>query len=224
MTRRFINQGHRQNGQKGMTLLEIMIVLAIIAGVVALVIPRIGNQNNQMKAAVRRFLVLSKQLQSTARLQGASYRIAIDLKDRPEDEQEYWIEKSNSSVLLPEDKNILIEAEKQAQREREQDPEAAKNPSTEGFTTDDGILSGKQKLPRGLRFDSIEIAGLDRPVETGIVYIHYFSQGLVEEAAIHLKYGEKDGDGLHWTIAIHPLTGRADIITEEVSLREIQQQ
>jgi general secretion pathway protein H len=207
-----------------MTLLEIMIVLAIIAGVVVLVIPRIGNQNNQMKAAVRRMLVLSKQLQSTARLQGASYRIAIDLKERPEDEQEYWIEKSNSSVLLPEDKNILLEEEERVRKEKEGDEEAAKNPSSEGFTPDDGILAGRQKLPRGLRFDSVELAGLDRPVDSGVVYIHYFSQGLVEEAAIHLKYGEKSSDGLHWTIAIHPLTGRADIITENVSLKEIQQQ
>jgi prepilin-type N-terminal cleavage/methylation domain-containing protein len=210
--------------QSGFTLLEIMIVLAIITGMIALIMPRIGNQNNQMKAAVRRMTVLSKQLQATARLQGASFRIAFDLKERPEDEQEYWIEKSNSSVLLPEDKNILVDEQNRKKREEEGDTQSPGDPSTEGFTPDNGILEGRQKLPNNLRFDSIEVVGLDRPIETGMAYIHYHAQGLVEEAAIHIKYGDKNNDGLEWTIAIHPLTGRADIITENVSLEEIRQQ
>lgn len=213
----------RHNGQRGFTLLEVMVVMAIIAGLLTVIVPRISNQNNKMKAAVRRLTVLSKQLHATARLQGASYRIVFDLKERPDDEQTYWIEKSNSSVLLPADKSILVDAQNEQAKE-EAEREGPKNPSTEGFTPDGGILEGKQKLPPGLRFKSIEVVGLDRPIETGLAYIHYHKQGLVEEAAIHIKYGEADEDGLEWTIAIHPLTGRADIITEDVSLREVRQQ
>ncbi len=215
--------GHYSPPPRGFTLLEVMVVMAIIAGLLTVIVPRINNQNNKMKAAVRRLTVLSKQLHSTARLQGASYRIVFDLKERPEDEQTYWIERSNSSILLPEDKSILIDAQNKLAKE-EAEKSSPKNPNTEGFTPDGGILKGKQKLPSELRFKSIEIVGLDRPIETGLAYIHYHKQGLVEEAAIHIKYGEARGDGLEWTIAIHPLTGRADIITEDVSLREVRQQ
>lgn len=213
----------RHQLNRGFTLLEIMIVMAIIAGLITIVAPKIGNQNNKMKAAVRHFLVLTKTLRNNARLQGASYRIVIDLKERPEDEQEYWIERSNSSVLLPKDKSILVDAENKLAKEKE-DKDGPKDPSAEGFTPDTGVLKGKQKLPPGLRFKSIEVVGLDRPIDSGLAYIHFHKQGLVEEAAIHLKYGENERDGLEWTIAIHPLTGQSDIITENVSLKEIRQQ
>lgn len=210
--------------QFGMSLLEIMVVMAIIAAAIGITVPNIANRNNQMKAAVRRLTVLSKQLHSTARLQGASYRIVVDLKERKEDEQEFWVEKSNSAILLPKDKEILIEEKNRQKKLKEENAGERKNPSTEGFTPDDQMLNGKQKLPRGLRFKSIEIAGLDQEVETGLIFIHYHPQGLVEEAAIHLRYGEPNEKGLDWTIAIHPLTGRAEIITEFVSLKEIQKQ
>ena len=183
------------NNPRGLTLLEIMVVLAIITGVVALVIPRIGNQNNQMKAAVRRMMVLSKQLQATARLQGAAYRIVFELPEREEDQQYYWIERSNSSILLPKDKNILSDARKKLEDEKKDKKDEETSPSSEGFSMDTSILKGKQTLPSGMRFKSIEVVGLDRPIETGYAFIHYHPAGLVEEAAIHLKYGEKHKDG-----------------------------
>lgn len=189
-----------------------------------MVIPRIGNQNNKMKAAVRRFSVLTKQVRSMAKLNGTSYRIVFNLRERPDDEQLYWIEKANYGVLIPSDKSEFLDAQNTAAKTREQGGERSNSPSSEGFTPDDTILQGEQKLPPGLRFKEIEVEGLEQSIVNGLAYIHFHPQGLVEEAAIHLKYGDENTEGLEWTIAIHPLTGKADIVTENVSLKEIKEQ
>lgn len=202
-----------------------MIVLVIVTGAISLVIPRIGNKNNQMKAAIRRFKVMTKQVRSMAKLNGTSYRIGFDLGQREDDPQNYWIEKANYGVLIPGDKQQFLEDQNTAARAQANNNQKGASPSSSGFTPDDSILSGKQELPYGLRFSEIELEGLEQPIEDGRAYIHFFPQGLVEEAAIHIRYGtDKYDDGLQWTIAIHPLTGQADIITENVSLDEIKEQ
>ncbi|MEO0336833.1 MAG: hypothetical protein AAF202_10580 [Pseudomonadota bacterium] len=183
--------------------------------------PSVTNKNNKMKAAVRRFSVLTKEVRTHAKLYGTSYRIAFDLGIREDDPQTYWIEKANYAVLIPGDKKQFLEDQNTAERAR--DENQGKSPSTAGFSEDDRLLKGKQELPGGLRFKEIEVEGLEEAIDNGLAYIHFHPQGLVEETAIHLQYGE-GSDALKWTIAIHPLTGRADVITDEVSLREIKEQ
>ena len=64
----------------GFTLIEIMITIAIMAFVVAMVLPKINNKNNDLRATVRRFTVLNRELRNRAQLQNATYRIAIDME------------------------------------------------------------------------------------------------------------------------------------------------
>lgn len=208
--------------QSGFSLLEIMIVMAILVAALTLIGPSVSNKNNKMKAAVRRFSVLTKEVRTHAKLYGTSYRIAFDLGLRADDPQTYWIEKANYAVLIPGNKEEFLEDQNSAQRARESNKKG-KDPSSAGFSEDSSLLKGKQELPGGLRFHEIELEGLEDSLETGLAYIHFHPQGLVEESAIHLQYGE-GSDALKWTIAIHPLTGRADIITDEVSLKEIKEQ
>ncbi|NQZ00965.1 MAG: prepilin-type N-terminal cleavage/methylation domain-containing protein [Bdellovibrionales bacterium] len=205
----------------GFSLLEILIVMAILVAALTLIGPNVTNRNNKMKAAVRRFSVLTKEVRTHAKLYGTSYRIAFDLGEREDDPQTYWIEKANYAVLIPGDKAEFIEEQNTAARAREVNK--GKSPDTSGFSEDSSIMKGKQELPGGLRFQEIELEGHDDSIDSGRVYVHFHPQGLVEEAAIHLQYGE-DSDALKWTIAIHPLTGRADIITDDVSLKEIKEQ
>ena len=59
------------------------------------------------------------------------------------------------------------------------------------------------------------------PITTGKAFIHYMPQGLVEESAIHLK----SDSGGKWTIAIHPLTGKAELISgDSMSLKDMSKQ
>lgn len=85
----------------------------------------------------------------------------------------------------------------------------------------DGSYTKKiPELPGGIRFEKVELTRLKNPVTVGRAFIHYLPQGLVDEAAIHIKGGETQA----WTIAIHPLTGKAEVISKTVDLKEIKSQ
>lgn len=197
-------------GSRGFTLIEVMVVLGIIAAITVMIVPRINNQNTQIKAAVRSLGGLSKESLNHSKLFGATHRLVIDLGEGFESNsnQSYWVEISTSPYLLPSDKSSLFE-------KKDKDDEKQKSP----FDMAVRLTKGKKTLPGDLRFKSVEISGIERPLETGVVYIHFFPQGRAEEAVIQLGVGEK----LQWSLLVHPLTGKVDILTKPISLRQLKQ-
>ncbi len=201
----------------GMTLVEIMIVTAIIAATLSIAMPYIGNRSNDTKKFLRNFTVLSRELHNRAKLQGVVYRLVIDM-GTPGDgnkkrESTYWVERGNGKFVLSEK-----EEEAALERDKESDPEKKKDPK--GFEIDTTMIKEKSPLPGGLSFDRVEITRLKNPVREGKAFIHYLPQGLTDEAAIHIK-GEK---GQTWTVAIHPLTGKAELISKTLELKDMQSQ
>jgi len=206
-----------QKARNGFTLLEIMIVTAILAASIMLALPYITNRNQQTRAFLRELIVLSRELHTKAKLHGVAYRLVIELppprsvgESKP---QQFWIEKSNSKLTLSEN-----EEGQALKRESETDENKRKDPR--GFEVDTGIIKEPRRLPPGLTFEKIELSRLKAPIVFGKAFIHYLPQGLVDEAAIHIK-----GQGSQaWTLAIHPLTGRAELISKPLSLKEIKSQ
>ena len=201
---------------QGFTLLEVMIVLGIIAAMVTLALPYVSNRNSQVKATLRKLTVLSRELHTRAKLQGVVYRLVIDMGPEIGNEkaqQTFWVEKANGQTVLKADEEELA-----AQLAKETDEEKKKDPR--GFAPDNTILKKVGELPPGMRFEKVELSRLKNPVKFGKAFINYLPAGLVDEAAIHLK-GEKSAA---WTIAIHPLTGKAELISKPVSLKEISSQ
>ena len=199
---------------KGFTLMEVMIVLAIMGAMVALVIPRIGNRNNEIKAEVRKLSTLTRQIRSLAKLQNATYRLVLDLGVEGSDgEHSYWVERASKEVLLSEDReeNYIKSLEGKEEEETVNDPS--------GFQLDKRLLKGPKELPSDMIFESVEISGYEKALQGGKIFIHFFPSGRVEEAAIHLKLDE-----FQWTLAIHPLTGKTDIASQFVSLKDITNQ
>jgi general secretion pathway protein H len=193
--------------------MEVMIVVVIIAALVATVLPRVGNQNNQLKEAIRRFTVLTKELRHRARLENATYRLVIDMKDgweKGEIPHQYWVEKSTQRVILPGPE----------EEEKELEKDESGNPiDPNGFAIEERVMK-RQNLPKPLFFESVEIASEKAPLVSGVAYIHFFPQGLVDEAAVHFRLHEK----ARWTLAIHPLTGKSEIVTEFLELKDIRDQ
>lgn len=203
-----------QSSIGGFTLIELMVVVAIIAATVTMVIPRIGNRNNQIKATLRELTVLSRQLHMKAKLSGATYRLVIDLKDGAQGKstQMFWVERSNGETL------VRADAEKR-EEEAEKERKNGGKPPPSDFSVDPSVIKPKE-LPYGLNFEKVELSRLDEPISRGRAYIHYLPQGLVEESAIHLKSSR----GQNWTMSIHPLTGKAELIMDSMSLKDIKQQ
>ena len=194
--------------------MEIMIVVAILAALMTVVLPRVGNQNNQLKEVIRRFTVITRELRHRARLENATFRLVIDMKggwEKGEVAHQYWIEKTAKKVVLP--------GPDDEDEEPEEDEEG--NPiDPDGFAVDGQILKKKMTLPKPLWFESVELASQKDPTESGVAYIHFFPQGLVDEAAVHIRMSETS----RWTLAIHPLTGKSEIITEYLELKDIRDQ
>lgn len=204
---------NRTDWPRGFTLLEIMIVMGIAAALVMLAMPRLSSQNNQMRQAVRRLSSLTRQLQTNAKLQGAVYRLVIDLKKGEKDQgQTYWVEKATSKTVLS--------ASEMTDTPQEEKSNSNDEKKAELFQKDTKLIKGDSELPSQLHFEDVELKRFEAPIVSGKAYIHFFPQGLSEEAAIHLKANEK----LRWTLAIQPLTGKSDILTEHVTLKEISGQ
>jgi len=206
---------------KGFTLLEVMIAIGLVAGVITLFVSSVGNNNNQIKESVRELSVLSREIYYKAKLNQATYRLVIDMKEGPDSKLKhtYWVEKGDKSFLVSND-SLSESLKEQADEDEDDDDDEDKAPPNDGFTVDTRTLKKPKSLASGIIFSGVEIVGQESAFDSGKVFIHYLPQGFVEETAIHLKYSDK----LQWTMAIHPLTGRADVYPEDISLKEIRDQ
>lgn len=190
--------------QRGFTLIEIMIVLAIIASLITLAAPRLIRKDGNIKGVTRQFIVMSKEIRNKARLTNSTYRLAIDLDDKA---NKYWVEKSNGPRP--------VDPEAYEKAKEKQDDKDAPPPL---FQMDKSVVKKEQSLPDGLRFGSVETTNMKSPMTTGIAYVHFFGEGFVEAAAVQIT----NGNNLTWTLVFNPLTGQADIIEKAQSLKDIQ--
>jgi|GEM_PF-493851 len=202
------------SAEAGFTLIELMVVIAIIAAVVAVAIPKIAGRNNKNKEILRMLTVLPRELHMKSKLNGSTYRLVLDLKDgdKSKSSQSFWVEKSETNALAKPDE----EKEERENRNRDDKDKKAKK----DFNPDPSVMKQKQMLPSDMHFDKIELSRLPDPIVSGKAYIHFLPQGLVEESAIHLK----TDSGQKWTIAIHPLTGKAEVISDSTSLQDLKSQ
>ena len=194
-----------------------MVVLAIMGGLVALVAPYMTNRNSKTKSFLRHLVVMSRDLHVRAKMQGAVYRLVIDLKNaesrqantkRP---QQWWVERSNGKAVLKADEEAFARKPPEI-GEKKEDPR--------GFAIDPTFSKGPQELPAGLNFDLVELTRSKNPITEGKAFINYLPEGLVDEAAIVIK-GDR---GQVWTLTIHPLTGKGELIPKAITLREIRGQ
>ncbi len=198
--------------------MEIMIVVAIIAGLVAIGVPRLANQKGRMRSEVQRISVLSREVFNAARLQNRTFRIVFEMGASS---SKYYVESANGQIAL------LNEAQQQEFNEKtsmDQEEAAKLNPNR--FELDTKYVKKPEALPGDLRVESIEYAGRKEgtvPPSEGDkaikATIHYFPQGLAEHAVIRFT----DGKTLAWTLVINPLTGKASVFDKKLTLKDIGQ-
>jgi len=203
------------SNSKGLTLIEVMISLAIVSSMVGIGISKFRLNTTDLKKTVRGFRLLTKRIHSYAKLQNTTYRLVIDLardEDRPEDQnfQSYWVEVSSEP-------GIIFESDKELKTD---DPDTQKASQFKPATK---ILKKKVPLPRGLQFTDLEIQGMDRPQTKGRGYIHFSPQGLVDESIIHVMGSLRKDESFSWSIAIHPLTGKAKIFPRKILLKDLRE-
>jgi general secretion pathway protein H len=179
--------------RKGFTLIEVLVVLGIMGAIIALGLGRVRKKDNDIKKVARGFYVLGKEIRNSARLKNSTFRLVIRLD---EGAQSYWVEAATGFQG------------RIGEKDQEERPK-------EIFDKDTSVLKKEKILPDGLFFKSVE--NLDGEIQTtGLAMIYFFPNGFVETSALQITDRKK----ITWTLIYQPLTGQADIIPEERSLRD----
>lgn len=181
----------------GFTLIEILLVLAIIAMVTSIGIPAVGRLTYQRVAGTtRRFVGVLRSVRNDAILLNRIYRLAINFED-----QTWWVEKQSQLELLGSD----------SQAGSIPDPKKPAPPS--GFVTADKYGSKPKELPGGVVFDGV-LTERDGLLKQGIAYVHFFPSGYAEQSLVYLnKQGVESGG---YSLYVRPANGSIQVYNRRV--------
>lgn len=196
----------RMRKNHGFTLVEILIVLAIIGALATIGVRRL-NQSENLKTSVRRLSTVLKKTRSYAKLTNKTYRLVIKID--PKEPDSYWVESSNKIHLIDpkaeDTSKILTDKEK----------EKAKG----DFQPATDILSKPRIIPKEWSFGVVESTGTPEYKDREISYVYFFPQGVSEEAIIQLTNKTK----ATWTLYLHPLISNPEIYQEAKRLKDFSQ-
>lgn len=193
--------------KRGFTLIEVMIVIAIIAGLIAVGAPRLLKKDANMKTVARQLTVLVKEIRNQAKLFNSTYRLVIRIEQGHES---YWVEKSNGPALIDTEK---LKEEYEGKNKSDTKDKDAPPPL---FQIDKRLSKKEKTLPSNLHFAQVETINMSQPVTSGLAYIHFFPEGLLEASAIQITDNKNT-----WTLVFNPLTGQADIVEKATNLKDI---
>ena len=189
--------------QKGFSLFEIMMVLVILGGLMAVGLGRINRNQKNVRTIMREMSVLGKEIRHRARLKNQTMRLVLDMPEKGP--HRYWIEFATGPVLA-----VTDAKKKKNLSSDEQEKEKAASP----FKKDESLLKKDKELPNGLFFGQVESVHVGEAISVGTAYVHFLPQGLVEEAGIQIT----DRKNFTWTLVFNPLTGQSDVVEEAYSV------
>ncbi len=217
--------------RRGISLVEIMVVLAIMAVVLGIGIPSLNAIFDvQQRGAARELAMTYSFLITEASMRNVTFRIAYNL-----DANTYQIEVGDPDTLVFSDPDTRRafeeEREKKLKRFEPKDdaPEAEgdKDPLDRFAGLDMPGFSSKVELPTNSVFSFVytpqygepQVAA-EEPPETAeeqkIVYSYVFANGSAEHTVVRIVDGDDPDDG--FTVELEPLSGRVSVESE---LRDI---
>ncbi len=205
---------------RGLTLIEIMVVLALMALVVGVVVA--GSAQSAESRLHRSTTMIASAIKvayTRATATSHDLRLVLDL-----DQQKIWLEESDVPMLVQsKDKaatggaDPVTQAEKAALEEGEKIIKGPPIPKPRfhsiaalGFADDEAGKGGKP-LPRGITFRSVQTTHDDLARTAGRAYVYFWPGGRTERACIQVRIGKSDSVDQAMTVLVSPLTGRVAI-------------
>ena len=192
----------------GFTLIELMVVVAIIGLVSVVVMPRIGGYFKlTLESATRELATTIKETYNSTIISGKVNRLVYDFKER-----QYWVETGPANALL----DTKESKERDARRKRF--TKATDKPPASEFTLNKRVTRKKASLPIGVEFEDVFTQQSTVPIKEGLAYTHFFPNGLAEQTIVHLK----DTSEHFASLVISPMMGRSDVYQRHVDIKEVE--
>ncbi len=189
---------------RGLTLLELLIVVVILATSLGLGVSFVNRQENSIKKTFRQLIALNRQLDSYAKLNKITYRLVIDMDD--EDGTTWWVEQKTDHALL-------------STTDFSEKDNTDSSKETTVFITAPGFSEEPQYLPGNLQFTGVEYSKNNQEVLSGKAYIYYFPEGQTSQILLKLKSEKK-----HWSVFIDRFHGELTVLSGEKHLTDLQRQ
>ena len=193
--------------KRGFTLIEVMVVIAIIAGLIVIGAPKLLKKETKIKTVARNITVLVKEIRNQAKLFNSTYRLVIRIE---QGQESYWVEKAGGPALIDTEK---LKEEYEGKSKKDDKDKDAPPPL---FQIDKRLSKKEKTLPSNLHFAQVETINMSEPVKSGLAYIHFFPEGLLEASAIQITDNKTT-----WTLVFNPLTGQADIVEKAINLKDV---
>jgi prepilin-type N-terminal cleavage/methylation domain-containing protein len=227
----------RRAAERGITLLELMVVMAILGLLVWAISGGLAPNQSRLRSDAGKVAGMLRFAFDRAMATGSHHRVIINL-----DEDAYRVERCEGKILLRRGENAekLAEAEA-AEKERSATAQALGNSDNDqamamvseaakqalgGGAGQAGASCGPVKGPLGrarqlsrrggITISKVYVAHLEEPVESGEVTINYFPLGYAERALVELR----DNDGDVYTVVLHSVSGRVEVKAGELKKPE----
>ena len=212
MTSAITKQPKKSKKQTGFTLVELIIVLAIIAGVVIFGFNvLVGSSTKNMKSTGLHLFKIINYVYNEASLTGSYYRIVFDL-----DKQKYFVEYSDTPFYVIQDDDAVeqIRIKNEEKPDVGQDEEVESAASAKGnFTESDDDLLEIFELPENIKFADVQVSHQKEKATSGKAYLYFFPKGYTEFAVIHISDVDEEN---FLSLIVNPLTANVDISPEYV--------
>jgi prepilin-type N-terminal cleavage/methylation domain-containing protein len=213
--------------QGGLTLIELVIVISLLALIVTIVLPSVAN-------------IIGMNLRTTAAEVAGAIRFTYDLAARKNvpfrlvfdlDEQAYWVESASEKYLLDREKTGVSDGrlDEDAEREKErgrsrrfvdrsyiEGGEMWQPKGKPSFSSFAGPYTKKKPLPTDIFFQDVWVAHQDDRVTAGQAYLYCFPTGMTERAVVHIGDDAEDT----YTLVVEALTGVVKVHPEYVEAEE----
>jgi len=192
------------SSQQGFTLIEMIVVVAIIALMSVFFLPNLSSYFQlNLNSATRTMASTIKETFNQTALTSRVFRLAYDLK-----KNEYWVEGGPGTILLD-----TSNTREKADRLKKLSTKIGVTVESSPFSMDKSVTRKKVALPNGVTFEDIITEHDKDPIKDGLVYTHFFPQGVTEQAIIHLQ----DQANHHLSLVISPLIGRTELYNRYVT-------
>jgi len=191
----------------GFTLLELLVVIAIGASMVGLLASTFGQVSSaEVRTQSNQVASLMRQSFSYAVSHGKYLRMILDMGA-----QTVSVEATDDPVFLSvnkrqagDDPNALTEEEE----ERNERAKEEGRPIIKRASFNKESVLPEIKLKSGVRLEGVYTPNQDDVFREGRAYVHFFPNGFAEPAMIYIGNKRESGEGLTYTLALSPLTGK----------------